>query len=223
MAQKRGIGQISGGAKMHRPGAAKKRKRVSGKAKVVLQRQGELKSIEKYQGPTRCPLVSGTPFQTDLFFASTGTGDANRIGRRMCLKTLQMNWNIKLGTGTDATQMVRLLIVRQIQPSGTSIALSDVLDRTSDDHQALESAYDLDNSTDYRVLYDRLVHLNPNGVGSVSGKFYMKCKLDQLYNNSTGSITTLKSNNIRVFAFSNVASTDEPLITFCARARFTDS
>ncbi len=175
----------------------------------------------------------GTAFATAgtvsdaLLTIAEGSGESNRVGRKIWLKSI--NIRILLSKSQDADQdqiIARVLIVQDTQCNGALPAVTDVLE-TADELSYLK----LNNTGRFRILKDKLVVLQSQAGFSVASpageysskvalvKFRKKCNIPVMYNGTAGTIDQIPSNNI--FAI-GIASAAVGNWSVACRFRFTD-
>ncbi len=138
-----------------------------------------------------------------------GTGESERIGRKMTIRSIDWRFTIRKlqETGAVGSDTVRVIMFLDTQANGAAAVPGDILEAT--DYQAF---YNLTNSGRFRILMDRTYDSNVkagSGNGSVDqtfshqihGRFSKKCSIPIEYSSTTGAITEIRSNNIGVVLF----------------------
>jgi len=185
------------------------------------------------------------------FHIKRGTGNSERIGQRISLKSLMLK--IQIATINDRyvstnqcthfTTMapVRIVVVLDLQSNGTSPALSDVLEPgglLSDD---LYKAYNLlKNSMRFKILKNMDVRIpaqvnsDVNGNMRMDGLLTTQCYikwpkgLSVVIDGPDGTLAEFSSNNIFVWAMFPVemnpaGGLDRWKVFYSSRVRYTDS
>lgn len=167
----------------------------------------------------------------DLLTIAEGNGEEERIGRKITIKSILIRANALLPGGTNlaqASETVRFMVVQDTQANGAQAAATDVLETAN--YKAFNN---LANSSRFRVMLDKQLTLRCS-AGSGNGttdnhlqneynfNFYKKCSIPIEYDNtaSTGAISTIRSNNILVFAFGRAGGIAD--ISGKIRFRFAD-
>lgn len=143
-----------------------------------------------------------------------GVTESNRIGRKCTIKSINWRFDLNLAEqdaqGTPAvSDTVRMLMYLDRQCNGAAAAVTDILE--SADFQSFNN---LANKSRFRTLMDRTFNFNfqtlaSDGAGVVSsnmviesGQFYKKCNIPLEYDNTTGALTEIRSNNIGILLIS---------------------
>lgn len=164
-----------------------------------------------------------------LCLVQAGTGDSNRVGRKITATKLNIRGKLEMGNQTDsnsACAAVRVIIFIDKQCNGAAAGAGDILASTD-----WRSYRNLDNATRFQVLKDVLFDINSHGSNfdgaavdtlcweqSFSWSIPLK-NLPIYYDASTGAVTDLTSNNIGVLAIASRANTG---LDYIARLRFAD-
>lgn len=157
-----------------------------------------------------------------------GTGESERIGRQITIKTLQLRCiyrNDVTNTNTQTAAGIRILCILDKQANGTEIGPSDVLETTE-----YLSYLNLVNRHRFTVLMDKYFQLNSMGgaYDGVTSKFvehegvfswYKKTNIPIEYSAMTGGTTERRSNNIVMIAIGN---STHVAYQFKFRVRFVD-
>lgn len=195
-----------------------------------FQPQGpEMKFLDTVEAPTAVG-TAGVVAQQSLNIVPQDDTQSGRIGRKIVVKRLQLRGQILLPATTTAANTadrMRILVIQDCQANGSSPSIGTLM-ASSD----INSYLDLANSSRYRVLSDKMYTLVATAAGAPTGTpsfgavlksftIYKKVNIPIEYDSSasTGAITTIRSNNIAVVAFTqnNLAT-----LGFTARIRYTD-
>ncbi len=168
-----------------------------------------------------------------LNLVAQGITEKTRIGRKMTITNLHMNYTIQLpeldaGATAAPNDTVRFITFIDTQCNGATAAVLDVLE-TADQM----SFNNLGNSGRFRVLKDQRVNMNylslaSDGAGVVSSaqvgrtfSFHKKLNLPIEFDAAAGAITEIRSNNIGVLWISSSGAA--AAVQCNARIRFSDS
>lgn len=147
---------------------------------------------------------NGTIVQASCVLIAAGTGQSERVGRRINVVKLQWRYEVTLPETTDATKThddVRFVLYVDKQANGATAAVTDIL--VSDNYQ---SYYQLRNIGRFAVLVDKTINLQSTsgvattgyGEASKSGDFEFLLDMDVDYTGTTGVLTEIASANIGV-------------------------
>lgn len=108
-----------------------------------------------------------------------GTDSTTRIGRKVCMRSIQGRWTFTLQNTAGGVfpagvvgGQVRLLIVYDKQSNGVAPVATDILQGGATTQ--LVSPINLNNRERFVVLIDKFVTLDPNNMQSATIKFYKK-------------------------------------------------
>ncbi len=175
---------------------------------------------------------NGTIVEDSCCGIAQGTTEAERIGRKCVIKSINWRFNISLiaaTANTNTAETVRLILYLDKQCNGATATVTGILE--SDNYQSFNN---LANKGRFRTLMDRTYQLNsPSGSGrgttdtlafgeySVDDSLYKKVNLPIEFDSVNGVITEIRSNNIGVLILSkegNIAVLDSKM-----RLRFSDN
>lgn len=164
-----------------------------------------------------------------------GTGDTERIGNKLIIKNINVRFRYKLNTTVNRGSVFRMMLVQDLQCNGTEATEADLLDGYYDEANppvfqppVVQSFRNLDNDERFKVLYDKFTTLNHDLVTSGGAsdqsqsavkKINKKCNIQINYNNNTGALTEIRSNNLFLFIFSDL---EDGTVTVDARLKYTD-
>lgn len=159
-----------------------------------------------------------------------GDSGTSRDGRRVIIKSLQIQGSLTLSQGTTNTEravLCYMYVVQDTQCNGASPAVTDVLTSAS----LNDALVNLDNSNRFKILKKFVYNLQPTytsypdetGVVIKNLSYYRKCRIPINFDGTTDAITSLTSNNIFLIAGSVGANSDDT-VTFAgvSRVRFFD-
>lgn len=169
--------------------------------------------------------ISTTPYLVLLNGLVPGTGDNQRLGRRIQMKSIEL----KAYTSADTTttiNIVRFAIVLDRQANGAAPAFTDIYDAASP--TALRN---ISNKPRFKVLWDSGVipivgNITTPATGQelVTMEKYRKIDIPVQYNNGTaGDITDITTNSLYFVAVGAIASgTADSQLTGKVRVRYDD-
>lgn len=154
----------------------------------------------------RIDLVANTP----LNGIAQGDDDHQRDGRRATLASVHVKCLVQTNTINAAT--VRMLLVMDDQCNGQLPQPDDVLADKSNTQLNLVTWRNLDNTNRFKILKDKLVHINPaigydtSGTGTQihsnpSQLFEMNVKLNDVVNYSGTGSTVASINDKALYLF----------------------
>lgn len=164
----------------------------------------------------------GGTVKNDIMEISAGTGENQRIGRKLTLRHLNMRYTIKNEGSTMNT--VRVIVILDKQCNGTGITVPDFLQ--TEDYQSFNN---LANSNRFKTLHDRMHTVPSQGVSTAIGKLSDELYIKDLnvpveYSGTTGGLTEIKSANISMLVIPDKASTNLSLrFNSTTRLRYSDS
>jgi len=158
-------------------------------------------------------IASGGTVVGSLNLVPAGTGESQRLGRKVFVKQVQARFAITLATTTAATgDVIRVLVVLDKQANGANPVVTDVVETS--DYKAFNN---LANKGRFRTLFDRSYSINASGFagdGTTNGggptvihdAFYRKVNIPIEFDSTAGAITEVKSNNLVVLTFAKVGA-----------------
>lgn len=160
---------------------------------------------------------------------AAGTGENQRIGRKITIRSIHVRWDVVLTAGTTANETddnLRLIVYLDRQCNGATAAVTDILETA-----AYKSFNNLSNKNRFKILADKFTDINSMSgayTGSTdnygkAGKYrsmHMKCNIPVEFSSTTGAITEIRSNNVGVLLITaNANANSEGQV----RIRYTDS
>ena len=173
--------------------------------------------------------ATGQITNSSLVLIQGGTGESQRVGRRIKVKSISIRGYVFLPDGTDAAKsadMVRIVVYGDRQTNKAAATVANLLDSTD-----FLSFNNIENSLRFKTLAQRTITVHASGVGSAStpsvqvGRglkpFQINIKLNAIieYAGTTAAITELTSANIGVMIISQGAAAQ---VEYIARVRYTD-
>lgn len=158
-----------------------------------------------------------------------GTGESQRIGRKVTLRALSLRFVTVLEASTGPSNTddgCRVILYHDKQCNGTAAAVTDILETAS-----YLSYNNLANKNRFSILADKYIDLsatsgayngttNQFGAKAVTRSIHLRLNVPIEYSGTTGVIAEIRSHNIGLLLVS-----DKNLIQFNGncRVRFTDS
>ncbi len=165
-----------------------------------------------------------------LFTIPEGDGQSDRHGRRIQLKSVHWRGTVNLPSSTviaEGSDVARLMLIKDTSADGALPGVTDILSSA-----VYESFTNLENRSRFRILADKFISINCQGVGSNGTalitapserhfSIYKKLDLTIEYNDTatTGAIGTITKNNIVLLLISRLGNS---AIESCFRFRYTD-
>ncbi len=159
--------------------------------------------------------TGGTIAEDSLLTIAEGNGESDRVGRKVTVKRIQMNYDFLLPQTAVAAQTsdaVRVILYWDKQTNGAAATVLGILEVAD-----WQSFRNLANSGRFQVLLDKTVSLNcgaGSGRGTTDTLSYAEvekhfswskaCNIPIEYDNSatTGVITSIRSNNLGILTIS---------------------
>lgn len=160
---------------------------------------------------------------TYLNLVAGGDTDQTRDGNQFRMKSIQINGVIKLPDGDTVPDMVRVSLVLDTEPDGSTMDLTKLYDTTGSVPYYL-ALRNLDERSRFVMLKDWKFGLNPNGRELIPFKFFRKLDIKTLFNSTTASVGNLKNNALCLVLTGAQASASTPsTMTFHSRIRYVDN
>lgn len=167
---------------------------------------------------------TGNRTSNSLVEVSQGTGESQRIGRKITVKSIHLKGYVLLPGGKENTVLndfgwegaydrIRVIVYLDKQTNGTSATIGSVIEGST-----LVGFRNLSNTQRYNILYDRTTSLSASNaaheVGSLSNEtawgpqckslsWNKQCNIPIEYSDVNGTLSELRSNNIGVMVISN--------------------
>ncbi len=165
--------------------------------------------------------ITDTASATALTNLVQGDTTTTRDGSQVKFTSLRFGYVLKANTSaTRAT--VRLMLVHDKQTNEAQATATDVL-QDSTPIDAITSAYNIDNVSRFRILYDKVHTLVIAGDTSVVHRtIHKKLNLKVRYDGNAGDVTDLTQDSIFLIMVSDTV-TNDPNISFQIRLRYLDN
>ncbi len=177
-------------------------------------------------------VVAGTALATtgvitspSLNIIPQNTTESGRVGRKCIIKKLNIRFLLQFNSSTTETaEVVRVIVVLDRQANGATFAITDVLELASEG-----SFNNLSNKSRFLILFDRYEAINKTvDVGTNVNQhvqaftMFKNVNIPIEWDNSvtTGALTSIRSNNIAVFALT--LNSTQISLGYTARVRFID-
>jgi len=168
------------------------------------------------------------PATGQLSLIVQGTGNTNREGYLVTVKSLQLRGVVAFSPGSSVLAATNAIIYIMLdrQPNGAAAAITDAL--TS--NQAATALPVVPNQYRFKTIRRLVIPLNSgagvttayNGVNVCIDEYVQfKKPIEIRYNGNAGTVADLTTNNIFLFAGSDGSSDDTAAFVGTARLRFT--
>ncbi len=177
----------------------------------------EFKNLTTQGTSTVLPV---TPTIVQLTNIAQGDSTITRDGSN--IKVLSIFWSYSVRQhATACCTLVRVMLVHDRQTNQAIYTPGDLLsDITVGDN--IVSPRNLDNTSRFAVLYDKVHAYSDTGRLISFHQMYKKVQIKMRYDANVGDITDLTQSSLSLLVMSN-ESTNEPTITFSCRLRFVDN
>lgn len=135
-----------------------------------------------------------------------GDGPDARIGRKITVTSVQMRYTCDIHRTETNVVYFRIIIGLDKQANGAAPLATDIFVNPS-----VLAQRNLDNSSRFTILYDKVHRFNPSVVQGTDTRYngpnlikvYKKCNIPITYDNTatTGALTTIRSNNLFLMGF----------------------
>jgi len=211
-----------------------------GRALYGASRRAEVKNYDVSNGigfTTGTSMAVGTSTATGNILAglSQGTGETQRVGREVILKSLMLRGVVSFNptASSDHVELFILYVILDTQCNGgggggTPCVLGDLFSTLAAGAEQLN----MDNTNRFRVLKRYTALFNTNAFQATAGSTTIPCEqlrqcniyiplnMKAVFSSTTGVITEIRSNNIFLAYGSANAKCDA---AFSSRFRFTDA
>lgn len=161
-------------------------------------------------------------FFTPINWAVTGTSVTNCTGWEYICKYISFRYMLRC---SDATNAVRIMLVRHVDSGGAYPVLTELLTNGSNVDPSLISTYNDSKKEKYTVLYDKLHLMTLAGDSSTAqGSLYHTCNLPVKKNSDNGADGSyFEDGSLYIVAFSDSSAATHPNISWLTRVGFTDN
>ncbi len=183
----------------------------------TILRNTEKKKLEHQASISMTAAASIVP----LTLVAQGDGGAEREGNSIVIKSLSLKLGVEMNTSQTQGNLSRFMIVQDNSVNGAQFTGGELL-QIDGISQNIVSALNLDNSQRFRVLWNKVVALAPNGVEAAYREKFMKFNLKARYSGTAANISGIKTHGLFFVHMSDLAS-DFNTLTYDIRIRFADS
>ncbi len=166
-------------------------------------------------------VMNSTPQIVPLTLVAQGDGGAEREGNSIVIKSISLKLAMRMDTSQTSGNTNRFMIVQDNSVNGAQFTESELL-QVPGAEQNIVSALNLDNSQRFRVLWNKVVSLAPNGVESAYREKFMKFNLKARYSGTGATISGVKTHGL-FFVHMTSLSSAQNVLTYDIRTRFADS
>lgn len=196
-------------------------KRFTRAVTSVLNRREE----KKYHPViTNAFLPVGTGSTYSLSEIPQGDSDSSRDGDQVYLTSIQFNWTLFIGTGPSSADnvMSRLILYQYFDTitGGSAPATGSLLISVASEANIINSPYNHDQRYKFRVLYDKVVSLNPLANRGASDSVMITKFPRHKIQYESGGVTGI--NKLFLFVITN-SSTNQPVINFYTKVNYKDN
>ncbi len=139
-----------------------------------------------------------------LLLIPQGVDNNERVGRSICVSSIQVDGRIRLVAGVAASgghNLVKVQLVLDKQCNGADATILDVVETAT-----IDSYRNLANAKRFKILATKVINLQGsfygNGTDTKSGPvgvpftLYKKLSLPVVYDSTAGAVTELQTNNL---------------------------
>lgn len=185
-----------------------------GRYQPVSLANSELKFFDSTFSSTNVPSA-GSIVLDSLHKVPSGTGESQRVGRKIVVKAIniKMVTTLQEQTFTNTTDDgLRYIVYMDKQCNGQAAAVTDILETAT-----YLSFNNLSNKNRFTILMDKYVDIHATAAGGStfqSGKvamthtWYKKLSFPVEFNSTTGAISEIRSMNVGVLIISDNARVD---------------
>lgn len=173
--------------------------------------------------------TGGSVRQNSVCEIANGSGESERGGRKITLKSIHIRYVAKIpatATSTLTDDGLRLVVFLDRQANGATATVTDILETAG-----YLSYNNLSNKSRFRVLYDEYTDIsatsgagngttNLYGEHAVTKQWHYRCNIPIEFSSTTGAISEIRSNNVGVLVISDNGTIQAK---WTSRVRFTDN
>lgn len=163
-------------------------------------------------------LTTAAVFTTSMHLLAQGTGDSDRIGRKIRILALQCNWvhMVSPSVTSDPSSCSRFWLILDKQANGANPAAGDVFETTS----STQIFPNPNNEKRFTFLKQHMSRINPKMfVGANVQQYcnewtwFLCCNIVVEFTGVTGNLTNVKSNNLFTMTVNSRVATTEARMT----------
>lgn len=186
-------------------------------------RRNSLAAEKKFNDTFNTLVTASGMSNTGSFFLlngiGAGTGFNERVGRKIKIKTIQLNITVLVGSVVPAR--CRLMVVIDRQANGVAPTLGNILDTTLISSPS-KAFMNLDNRARFSVIWDKKFTLDTTTYTLRDFNVFKKKLIDVTYNGITNGIGSIATNSLYLVAMSDAAAANAPALVCGSRIRYTD-
>lgn len=181
--------------------------RVSGYARPAMSRTRavnvrlgamELKNID-LQGGFQPGVGVTTGIVELLNGVAQGVTATTRIGRRICMRRVQISYTLNTGTTTVGSSSWRVIVVYDKQTNATALTAAQVMESDQ-----IDSPYNLGNQRRFKILYDKTQSFGTQGPQTTVFKKSIKMKKYVEFNtNTAGNVGDITTGSLYLIVYQN--------------------
>lgn len=158
---------------------------------------------------------------------ATGTDFTNRIGRKVCWKSVLLQGWIEPQDATVVCTLGRVMVVYDTQPNGALPAITDVLNAATP-----SAPMNLNNRDRFKIIMDKRVtggFYNTTATQSTADQTikevrkYKKINFDTIYDGTTAAIADVQSGSLFLLTIGSQAAASGYSLICSIRCRFVDA
>lgn len=190
-------------------------------------RGGELKFFDGVKTST-ASATGGAIASASLNLIPEGTTQSERIGRKCTVRKIHLDGSMRIPASTantSADDIVRVMLYQDKQANGATATVANILQSA-----AWNSFRNMTEVGRFNILKNKVVTINSMGSGgngtsnftlprTVHWKININCNIPLEFNNTTGAITEIRSNNIGVLVISEQG---DAVYSYRWRIRYSD-
>ncbi len=161
------------------------------------------------------PVTSAGTITASLNLIAQGVTESTRVGRKCTIKSISIYYQLTLPESDAAatpagSDTLRLIVFNDKQCNGATATILGILETANvRDHRNLA------NQGRFNIFYDKLHNIAYNGMASDGAglvsqgnvvknfRWGKKCTIPLEFDNTTGAVTEIRSNNLGIILISN--------------------
>lgn len=176
------------------------------------------------------PGAAGAYSITVLNALTQGTDATNRLGRKILMKSIQLRLELTdqlAATGLQPAGILpgeyRIVVVFDTQTNGAAPAAADIFQSTP--AAGLITPLNLNNRERFKVVWDKVRHVDQSGPATAHVKLYKKCNYPVVFNaGNAGTVGDIQTGGLFICIATTLSATAAPglQVNLYTRVRFTD-
>lgn len=191
--------------------------RVAGLEKSVRKlaiKEAKMKETKFLDAAANGTTVTTTATVNGIFTLPVGTGDSQRVGNRVWMKSFFLRLAVT-PNATAGLNFLRFIVFKDRQCNGSAPAASDLLTSSTNYLSPLL----MDNNMRFKILFDRIYTVDSDATGAQVDKVYRKLKFPVEFQDTTSAAI---SNGLFILMISDQA-TNGPTVSYQSRLKYTDA